>query len=107
MELIDYGRESPDVNYAHMIQSFNRFLIDHFVAEWSAFPRNPRLVKSLDIRTPALAPATQLLGINAKTIVTCTTCQTARAKDNLTHVLDLVYPRTVRILRFGRVTVGR
>ena len=29
IELVDYGRESAELSYAHMIQMFHRFLIDH------------------------------------------------------------------------------
>lgn len=102
IELVDYGRESFDANYAHVIQSFNRFLIDHLSLEGNAFPHNPVLVHTsppeLEALNPAPAPVTQLLGIDAKNIITCMNCQATREKDNMTHVVDLIYPRKVCIV---------
>ncbi|KAJ8093092.1 poly(A)-specific ribonuclease [Marasmius tenuissimus] len=99
IDLIDYGRES-NVDYAQKIQSFNRFLIDHLGAEGNVFPHNPRLVKdafgSQDERNPAPAPITQLLGIDAKTLITCMHCKATREKDNMSHLIDLIYPRKAR-----------
>ncbi|KII89238.1 hypothetical protein PLICRDRAFT_160474 [Plicaturopsis crispa FD-325 SS-3] len=97
IELIDYGRESTDVNYAHMIQSFNRFLIDHLSLEGNAFPHNPLLVRqpnhTPDVYSPAAAPITQLLGIDAKNIIVCMSCKAVREKENMTHIVDMIYPR--------------
>jgi PAB-dependent poly(A)-specific ribonuclease subunit 2 len=96
LELIDYGHE---VDYAPMIQSFHRFLVDHFSSEGNTFPHNPLLLRSLAQRThpnsPAAAPTTQLLGIDAKTIITCLSCKAIREKESMTHIVDLVYPRKV------------
>jgi hypothetical protein len=101
IELIDYGRESTEVDYAHMIQSFHRFFVDHLSIEGNAFPHNPRLIHQVfqeDTHSPAAAPITQLLGIDAKTIITCMSCKAVREKENMTHVVDMVYPRRVRTL---------
>lgn len=100
IELIDYGRDSIDVDYAHKIQVFNRFLIDHLSNESSAFPSNPVLLKRLSLRTAQdillPPPVTQLMGIDGKNIMTCMSCKNTREKDGMTHIIDLIYPRKVR-----------
>ncbi|KAH0830330.1 ubiquitin carboxyl-terminal hydrolase-domain-containing protein [Lanmaoa asiatica] len=111
IELIDYGREPTEVDYAHMIQSFHRFLIDHLSWEGNSFPHNPLIFQhppphsastafQADTHTntnasfsPAAAPVTQLLGIDAKNIIVCLNCKAVREKENMTHVVDMVYPR--------------
>lgn len=96
IELIDYGREPTEVDYAHMIQSFHRFLVDHLSLEGNSFPHNPRLIHQPfqeDTHSPAAAPITQLLGIDAKNVITCMSCKAVREKENMTHVVDMVYPR--------------
>lgn len=88
-----------DLNYAHMIQLFNRFLLDHFSSEGNYFPNNPILLQGSRLGgdpsalIPAAAPVTQLLGIDAKNIITCMNCKATREKENMTHLLDLSYPR--------------
>lgn len=104
IELIDYGRDSIDMDHSHMIQSFHRFLMDHLSTESNAFPHNPSLISSPfspppgqeGMHQPAAAPVTQLLGLDGKNIMMCTYCQSVREKDNLTHVVDMIYPRKVR-----------
>ncbi|CCM05048.1 uncharacterized protein FIBRA_07250 [Fibroporia radiculosa] len=97
IELIDFGRESAELNYAHMIQAFHRFLIDHFSSEGNVFPFNPNLLSSAETspNSPAPAPITQLLGIDAKNVITCSHCKAVREKENMTHVIDIYYPRKV------------
>lgn len=99
IELVDYGRESTNVNYAHTIQLFHRFLIDHLSSEGNTFPHNPLILKNASVRpdilSPAAAPVTQLLGIDAKNIITCMSCKAVREKENMTHIVDLTYPRKV------------
>lgn len=107
IELIDYGREPTEVDYAHMIQSFHRFLVDHLSIEGNSFPHNPRLIHQAfqeDTHSPAAAPITQLLGIDAKNIITCMSCKAVREKENMTHVIDMVYPRRVRMIDTLRKT---
>lgn len=97
LELIDYGREGTEVTYDHMIQSFHRFLIDHLSLEGNSFPHNPVIFQrppfQLDTHSPAAAPVTQLLGIDAKNVVICTNCKAVREKENMTHIIDMIYPR--------------
>ncbi|KZT28674.1 hypothetical protein NEOLEDRAFT_1224080 [Neolentinus lepideus HHB14362 ss-1] len=98
IELIDYGRDSPDMNYAHTIQAFHRFLIDHISSEGNSFPHNPSLLPSAFVgspSSPAAAPITQLLGIDGKNVITCMNCKAVREKENMTHMVDLVYPRKI------------
>ncbi|KAI4525371.1 hypothetical protein K525DRAFT_234573 [Schizophyllum commune Loenen D] len=95
IELVDYGREPANVDYASMIQTFNRFLVDSICIEGNAFPHNPVLLPSRPANAllPAAAPVTQLMGLDAKTLVICRTCNAIRKKESLTHVVDLTYPR--------------
>ncbi|EJF62633.1 hypothetical protein DICSQDRAFT_154466 [Dichomitus squalens LYAD-421 SS1] len=95
IELIDYGKESAELSYAHMIQLFHRFLIDHLSSEGNSFPHNPSLLPNsgpADLLSPAPAPITQLLGIDAKNIIVCTSCHAVREKENMTHLIDMTYP---------------
>ncbi|KAL4065261.1 PAB-dependent poly-A-specific ribonuclease subunit PAN2 [Scleroderma citrinum] len=97
LELIDYGREGADASYDHMIQSFHRFLIDHLSLEGNSFPHNPVIFQrppfQSDTHSPAAAPITQLLGIDAKNVVICLNCKAVREKENMTHIIDMIYPR--------------
>lgn len=102
IELVDYGKETAELNYAHMIQSFHRFLLDCLVQEGTSDPDNPWIFrKPTDASTPestpptAPSPITQLLGMDAKNIIVCTNCGATREKENLMHIVDLVYPRKV------------
>lgn len=104
---MDYGVESSDHHYGHMIQSFHRFLLDTLAEEGDAYPHNPWLLpprsagaeqQSEDPMTRNTAPAaiTQLCGVDAKNVITCTNCGAVREKENMVHVIDLVYPKKVR-----------
>lgn len=99
IELIDFGRETAELSYAHMIQSFHRFLVERLSSEGNSFPHNPILVStpsmSPTLNSPAPAPITQLVGIDAKNVITCLSCKAVREKENMTHVIDMIYPRKV------------
>ncbi|KAJ7349108.1 ubiquitin carboxyl-terminal hydrolase-domain-containing protein [Mycena albidolilacea] len=102
IELIDYGRESTKVDYALMIQAFHRFLLDHLSSEGNTFPHNPRILTNPTLTAdpapthlPVAAPVTQLLGVDAKNLITCMNCKAVREKENMTHVIDLAYPRPI------------
>jgi hypothetical protein len=107
-DLVEYSQSSPH-DYSAMIQAFNRFLIERVVNEWTPGILMPRLLESLDENTSVPSPITQLFGLHAKSVNTCTECRTRRSKDALTHVVDLIYPRAVSrrfhktFLRFSRV----
>ncbi|KAG5340326.1 hypothetical protein C0989_002137 [Termitomyces sp. Mn162] len=97
IELVDYGRDGIEVDYAHRIQIFHRFLIELLSSEGNSFPNNPSLLKtpsSLSSSHPlSAAPITQLLSIDSKNTTTCTSCGAVREKDNMSHLVDLIYPR--------------
>lgn len=96
IELIDYGREAAGVDYAQKIQAFHRFLVDHLSSEGNAFPHNPSLLPHFyHSQSPSPAPISQLIGVDGKNIITCTHCKDVREKDNLIHVIDLIYSRKV------------
>ncbi|KZS98990.1 cysteine proteinase [Sistotremastrum niveocremeum HHB9708] len=92
MGLVDYGRETVDTDYASMIQMFNRFILEQISVEGNSFPHNPPTMQE-SLRTPLAAPITQLLGIDAKSIIICGSCGARREKESMTHVIDLIYPR--------------
>ncbi|KAG6850532.1 hypothetical protein H0H93_012148 [Arthromyces matolae] len=79
IELVDYGRDGVKIDYAHTIQKFHHFLIEHLSSEGNVFPLNPSLLTSETLKpvaphTFAAAPITQLVGLNAITDVVCTSC---------------------------------
>jgi hypothetical protein len=43
-------------------------------------------------------PSTQLLGIDAKNVITCMSCKAVREKENMTHIVEMVYTRQVGLL---------
>jgi PAB-dependent poly(A)-specific ribonuclease subunit 2 len=95
IELIDYGREAAGVD-SQKIQAFHRFLVDHLSSEGNAFPHNPTLLpRVFHSQSPSPAPISQLIGVDGKNIITCSHCKDIREKDNLIHVIDLVYSRKV------------
>jgi PAB-dependent poly(A)-specific ribonuclease subunit 2 len=104
IELIDYGRDSADVDNAHKIQVFNRFLIDQLSSEGNMFPLNTAIVKRPPVAesTSLLPPVTQLMGIDGKNVMTCMTCKNTREKEGVTHIVDLMYPRKVCYLLLPR-----
>ncbi|KAG6878679.1 hypothetical protein C0993_011494 [Termitomyces sp. T159_Od127] len=97
IELVDYGRQDIRVDYAYRIQVFHRFLIEHLSSEGNYFAKNPPMLNTLSgsskSRLLSAAPITQLLGIDSKNVITCTSCGAVRGKDNMTHLVDLTYPR--------------
>jgi PAB-dependent poly(A)-specific ribonuclease subunit 2 len=93
IELIEYGRESGEVDYAQRIQTFHRFLIEHISQEGNAFSHNPIINNSVNDPRPPSAPITQLLGFDGKNLITCLDCNATREKEMVTHVIDLTYPR--------------
>lgn len=64
-------------------------------AEANFYPHNPSL---FGVNTPTHvnpSPITQLLGIDGKTLVTCTVCKGVRENPHIAHMVDLVYPKHV------------
>jgi PAB-dependent poly(A)-specific ribonuclease subunit 2 len=93
IELIEYGRESGEIDYAQRIQTFHRFLIEHASQEGNAFPYNPIINNSVNELRPPSSPITQLLGFEGRNLITCLDCNSTREKEMVTHVIDLTYPR--------------
>lgn len=100
IELIDYGREGPDVDYGQKIQTFHRFLIDHMNSE-SVLQNIPALSpSSAPLLNQLPSPITELLGLVGQNVIMCSHCREIREKQNLTHIIDLVYPKRVSYLVF-------
>ncbi|KAJ7581374.1 ubiquitin carboxyl-terminal hydrolase-domain-containing protein [Mycena floridula] len=99
IDLIDYGQDSSELDYTRMIQSFHRFLLDSMSVEGNTYPANPLVVCKPDLVSNSTlsipSPITQLMGIDAKNISTCMNCKAAKEKDNMTHIVELNYPRKV------------
>jgi PAB-dependent poly(A)-specific ribonuclease subunit 2 len=97
-DLLDYGRDSGEKNYAQLIQQCARFLLDRLVAEGDAGLANPRLVPAdgAHAHSPPAPPITQLAGIPLRTVTGCALCGAAKERPALAHVVDLIYPRAVR-----------
>ncbi|KZV99079.1 hypothetical protein EXIGLDRAFT_739011 [Exidia glandulosa HHB12029] len=99
MGIVDYEYDTAKgerTDYVVMIQQFNRFLTEQMSAEGNMFPMNPAVLPPRDIAgipQPPPAPMTQLLGIDAKTIMVCTLCGAQRDKDSTTTTVDLMYPK--------------
>ena len=93
IELMDYGKETAEHHYGNMIQVFHRFLVDSMSSEGNNFPHNPWLfLQPPADNDPAAAPITQLLGVDAKSVITCLECNSIRSKDQMTHIIDMAYP---------------
>jgi PAB-dependent poly(A)-specific ribonuclease subunit 2 len=98
IELIDYGRQQSETDYSHMVQLCHRFLIDNFSSEGNSFPNNPVLLIRASTHSaspPVASPITQLMGINMTNTIICLNCKTVRQKENMIHVVDMIYPPTV------------
>lgn len=96
LELIDYEREGVIVDYAHKIEAFHRFLVDHLVLEGNLFPLNNIAIKKTSHPTRlnrTTSPFTSLLGLCGKNSTMCLHCGAVREKEALSHVVELVYPR--------------
>ncbi|SRR6266404_4497129 len=97
IELIDYGGDLAQIDYAHMIQMFHRFLLDNLAIE-DVYQDNPTLLPpdpSFPQSTADSPPITQLFGMRCRTAISCTYCKTTKEKEQVTFVVDLIYPRKV------------
>ena len=84
-----------------MIQLFNRFMIDHIMPEAGSLT-NPLLLQPQRPAKygPVPSPITQLLGIESTSTSTCGSCGTTRDKQGLSHIVDMIYPRQVRLTAY-------
>ena len=77
---------------------FHRFLLDHLAVEEESYPVNLSLLRpdpSFPQRTATSPPITQLLGMCSRNTSMCTYCNIAREKEQVTFIVDLIYPRKV------------
>ncbi|EJD06087.1 uncharacterized protein FOMMEDRAFT_78690 [Fomitiporia mediterranea MF3/22] len=89
---IDYGK--PAHTYSDTIQGFHRFLLDQLSSEGNNFPHNPLIIPSENTNPSMIAaPVTQLLGLDTKTNIYCTSCKRKRQKEGMAHVTDMIFPR--------------
>ncbi|KAF9053213.1 ubiquitin carboxyl-terminal hydrolase-domain-containing protein [Panaeolus papilionaceus] len=93
LDLIDYGWDSSNTDYAQKIQTFHRFLVDHMNVESHA-PPNPAIIPGAFGRS-SFSPISQLLGLHAKNSLVCLSCGARREKTLTSHVIDLQYPAKV------------
>lgn len=92
--MVDYQAEGHKREYGTMIQQFNRFLLEEMSARSDVPQGNPHIIPA---RETAKALVTQLMGIDALSIVVCGTCGSVAEKDTLSHVVDLAFARKVRL----------
>ncbi|KAH9484202.1 PAN2-PAN3 deadenylation complex catalytic subunit PAN2 [Psilocybe cubensis] len=106
IELMDYGREGTDVDYAQKIQTFHRFLIDHMKSEANIQPQNISMYPyGIPSQYPSISPISQILGIAGQNVIMCSTCKGIRERIHAIHIVDMVYPKKVKTLS-GRPTVS-
>lgn len=98
--------DSPgaDAAYSNLIQHLNRFLLDSTSVEASSSaapnaeeakaPLSPSATSDFDSN-----PVSKLLRISALTKTTCGACGASFQRANHSHVIDLIYPRKVSILK--------
>ncbi|KEP53440.1 PAB-dependent poly(A)-specific ribonuclease subunit PAN2 [Rhizoctonia solani 123E] len=95
--VVDYQAEGPKRDYGAIIQVFNRFLLEEMSARSDVPDGNPWLTRVAENETTAnvanKSTITQLMGIDAKSIVMCSACGATTEKDTLSHVVDLTFLR--------------
>ncbi|KAJ1309756.1 hypothetical protein OPQ81_006521 [Rhizoctonia solani] len=95
--VVDYQAEGLKRDYGAIIQVFNRFLLEEMSARSDVPDGNPWLTKVPENQTPAnganKSTITQLMGIDAQSIVMCSACGATTEKDTLSHVVDLTFLR--------------
>lgn len=119
--LMDHDHESSTIAYASLIQTFNRFLLEQMTAESDQPGRNPLVFKSASSPPPppplalntkpngrygkgaastpltsVRSPLTQLLRVEARSVSTCQ-CGGTTARESPFNMVDLIYPRRVRL----------
>ncbi|KAI0303542.1 PAB-dependent poly-A-specific ribonuclease subunit PAN2 [Multifurca ochricompacta] len=89
IELIDYSGNLAETNYARMIQMFHRVDEETYIVNPSLLLPDPSFPKL----TATLPPIAQLLGMYGRNVVVCTYCKAVKEKEQVTFVVDLIYPR--------------
>lgn len=96
--VVDYQAEGLKRDYGAIIQVFNRFLLEEMSARSDTSGGNPWLTKAPENETERengarKSTVTQLMGIDAQSIVVCGACGSVTEKDTLSHVVDLTFLR--------------
>ncbi|QRV85967.1 PAB-dependent poly(A)-specific ribonuclease subunit PAN2 [Ceratobasidium sp. AG-Ba] len=87
--VVDYQAEGLKREYGAIIQVFNRFLLEEMSVRSDVPNNNPQLTT----HGSGKSPVTQLMGIDAQSVVVCSACGAVAEKEALSHVVDLMYPR--------------
>jgi PAB-dependent poly(A)-specific ribonuclease subunit 2 len=101
--VVDYQAEGLKRDYGAIIQVFNRFLLEEMSARSDVPDGNPWLTETRteDDRVAEIGArksvVTQLMGIDAQSLVICGTCGSVTEKDTLSHVVDLTFLRKVSL----------
>lgn len=101
--VVDYQTEGLKRDYGAIIQVFNRFLLEEMSARSDLPGANPRLTRAHAETEEGVenvarkSVVTQLMGIDAQSIVVCSACGSVTGKDTLGHVVDLTLLRKVSL----------
>ncbi|ELU44832.1 cell division control protein 45 [Rhizoctonia solani AG-1 IA] len=99
--VVDYQAEGLKRDYGAIIQVFNRFLLEEMSTRSDVPDGNPWLIKvdedQVMTNGASKSTVTQLMGIDAQSIVVCGACGATTEKDTLSHVVDLTFLRKVSI----------
>ncbi|QRW27499.1 PAB-dependent poly(A)-specific ribonuclease subunit PAN2 [Rhizoctonia solani] len=95
--VVDYQAEGLKRDYGAIIQVFNRFLLEEMSTRSDVPDGNPWLIKvdedQVMTNGASKSTVTQLMGIDAQSIVVCGACGATTEKDTLSHVVDLTFLR--------------
>jgi PAB-dependent poly(A)-specific ribonuclease subunit 2 len=60
-------------------------------------PLNPSVIVANELPYESVpSTITQLLAISSKSVTVCNNCKAIREKPDVSHIVDLTYPRRVR-----------
>ncbi|CUA74901.1 PAB-dependent poly(A)-specific ribonuclease subunit 2 [Rhizoctonia solani] len=103
--VVDYQAEGPKRDYGAIIQVFNRFLLEEMSVRSDVPDGNPWLTRVAENETAAnganKSTITQLMGIDAQSIVMCSACGATTEKDTLSHVVDLTFRKPQSNITFS------
>ncbi|KAF8758936.1 hypothetical protein RHS01_02539 [Rhizoctonia solani] len=95
--VVDYQAEGLKRDYGAIIQVFNRFLLEEMSTRSDVPDGNPWLINvdedQVMTNGASKSTVTQLMGIDAQSIVVCGACGATTEKDTLSHVVDLTFLR--------------
>jgi hypothetical protein len=105
------------IDYASLIQKFNRWLMTAFASEDTLYATGVPLERDMagislketatdgarvtgrkvTTAVPSIPPLTQVSALKGVTKTECMSCHATTRKDFLAHVVDLIYPRPVSL----------